>query len=186
MVRRTRKNLSDLLREEVQKDPNPETSPAPAQDSQCTTLTPAITEDATHKIKELTDNLTKANEKTQELESQVKSLTTELTKQKSLADDLQKQLSQSQQLQEELTEQKQLVHRLYEELQQSKTLETELNEYRELVKQLQEEQEDKQEPKGLVKQNSSEQITRTSRLAHAIHYIDSPRDDINKNLGWFD
>ena len=189
MTRRPKKDLSDLLREEVQKKINPEvpsanTTPSPISED-INPATPTNAADKIDNLQELTSNLATANQRTKELENQVNGLSTDLASQKALVEQLQKQLAQSQQIEEELTDQKNLVHRLYADLQHTQALETELNEHKQLVQQLQTELEQARQPKELLPQKATEKLA-TTKVRYPIHYIEMPSVDINKDIGWFD
>jgi predicted RNase H-like nuclease (RuvC/YqgF family) len=189
MTRRPKKDLSDLLREEVQKKINSEVpsvniTPPPISEDTNPAI-PTNTADEIDNLQKLTSSLARANQRTKELEKQVNSLSKDLASQKALGEQLQKQLAESQQLQEELTEQKNLVHRLYADLQHTQALETELKEHKQLVQQLQTELEQARQPKELLTQRAAGKLA-TTRVSHPIHYIEMPSVDIDKDIGWFD
>ena len=130
----TTKRLSDLVREEVDRESTPEADPQPevdvskeaASQTEGTKLPSLKTTNLSRltkaqlevRIKELAAALTNAQQQENSRQNQLETLESELNTQKEVVQTLQTQQQQSGQLETELEEQKQLVQKLYAQLQQ--------------------------------------------------------------------
>ena len=130
----TRKRLSDLVREEVDREsttgadsqPQVDASKETVSTTETTKLPSRKTTNLSRltkaqlevKINELTSALTTAQQQESSLQNQLESLESELHTQKGIVQTLQTQQKESKELETELEEQKQLVQKLYAQLQQ--------------------------------------------------------------------
>jgi chromosome segregation ATPase len=202
-----RKRLSDMVREEVQKEPESdtslksvtevsepsatetETSSAPKKTAHRRSTETPSSQQLEETIKELRSTLATVNQRASELQNQVTFLETELDKQKTLVKTFQEQLEQAQQLQEALAEQKNLVSKLYTDLQKAQSVQAELEEQKQLVKQmtaqLEQAQQEASEAKELVLHSSSLPIPNRP-IGRLVAANSSSNILSNEEIGWFD
>ncbi|MCU0532763.1 MAG: hypothetical protein MUD14_02570 [Hydrococcus sp. Prado102] len=203
-----KRNLSDLLREEIQHTEDsstPSVEPQKQADEGQTASSKgkevkssstrsrrgAPTNQSEDKIKELTSALESAQQRAKSLESQVASLESELQTQKNLVETFESQLQQKTEIETELEEQKQLVHKLYSELGKIDTVLTELEEQKQLVERLSTELEETRSALPLSTEESPAKSVSLSKIpskqiARFIAVNQSPTILSNEDIGWFD
>jgi predicted RNase H-like nuclease (RuvC/YqgF family) len=195
----SKKDLSDLIREEAQKAPtstNPDNKPQktdePTSAKSTSTRrrrTTANQSNPSDEVKILKADLEASEQGAKALQEKINALEAELEAQKNLAQTLQSKLQQTTQVEAELEEQRKIVEKIYLELDEQKQLVTKL--YAELQTIEPEKKVEQPQPKSA---NSSTQLIPQSTSKTAIQYrpsrpIASNNSETNLSddvIGWFD
>ncbi len=205
----TKKTISDLLREELNKEPksqntaseesleaakeesqgNQEIADSPTPSEKTPTRTKrTVPNQLEQTVKELTSALETVTDRANQLQNQVTSLESELKTQKESVIVLQEQLEQAQQMQSALEEQQKIVEHLTKELIQSNVVQEELAQQKAQVQKLFNELQTLQQASTVT--STIEKVTTTYLSPHLIgRFVAAslpPTDLSNEEIGWFD
>ncbi|MGF1481354.1 MAG: hypothetical protein ACFB4I_18045 [Cyanophyceae cyanobacterium] len=167
----TKRNLSDLIREEAHKAPQ-EKEMDSANEGATAEEPPRARAKRTTKaqleemVAELTETLAAANQQADTLQKQVNALEKTLQEQKIWGQTLQQQLQEASSVQEKLNEQKLVNQNLQQELQQTRARNSELEKQEQLVHKLRAEVTELQQQRKKNQEELQQMRTRDAELEH--------------------